>query len=74
VLEYILSGFPGIDTVISRAILSEFGTLERVFSASEKDLQKVKGVGTKIADRIRRLITTKHPSYQETEKTEENQS
>lgn len=65
VLEYILSGFPGIDTVISRAILSEFGTLERVFSTSKKDLQKVKGVGTRIAERIRRLLTTKHPSYEE---------
>ena len=64
-LEYILSGFPGVDTVISRAILSEFGTLEGVFSASEKELQSVKGVGKKIAGRIRRLLTTKYPSYKE---------
>jgi Fanconi anemia group M protein len=61
-LEYILSGFPGVDTVISRAILSEFGTLEDVFSANEKELQGVKGVGKKIAGRIRRLLTTKYPS------------
>jgi Fanconi anemia group M protein len=61
-LEYILSGFPGVDTVTSRAILSEFGTLEQVFSADQKDLQKVKGVGPKIAGRIRRLLTTKYPS------------
>jgi ERCC4-related helicase len=62
-LEYVLSGFPGVDTVISRAILSEFGTLESVFSASEKELQSVKGVGKKIAGRIRTLLTTKYPSY-----------
>ena len=61
-LEYILSGFPGVDTVTSRAILSEFGTLEQVFSAEQEDLQKVKGVGPKIAGRIRRLLTTKYPS------------
>jgi Fanconi anemia group M protein len=60
-LEYILSGFPGVDTVTSRAILSEFGTLESIFSAEQKDLQKVKGVGPKIAGRIRRLLTTKYP-------------
>ena len=60
-LEYILSGFPGVDTVTSRAILSEFGTLERVFSAEEKDLRNVKGVGPKIAGRIRRLLTTDYP-------------
>ena len=59
-LEYILSGFPGVDTVTSRAILSEFGTLENIFTAEFKDLQKVKGVGPKIAGRIRRLITTKY--------------
>ena len=63
-LEYILSGFPGVDTVTSRAILSEFGTLENIFSAEQKDLQKVKGVGPKIAGRIRRLLTTKYPSTQ----------
>ncbi len=59
-LEYILSGFPGVDTVTSRAILSEFGTLENVFSADQKDLQNVKGVGPKIAGRIRRLLTTQY--------------
>ncbi len=59
-LEYILSGFPGVDTVVSRSILSEFGTLDRVFSASEKDLKNVKGVGPKIAGTIRRLLTTKY--------------
>jgi len=62
-LEYILSGFPGVDTVTSRAILSEFGTLEEVFSADMKDLQNVRGVGPKIAGRIRRLLTTRYPSY-----------
>ncbi|MFW9973946.1 MAG: ERCC4 domain-containing protein [Candidatus Thorarchaeota archaeon] len=60
-LEYILSGFPGVDTVTSRAILSEFGTLERVFSADQKELQQVRGVGPKIAGRIRRLLSTGYP-------------
>ena len=62
-IEYILSGFPGIDTVTSRSILTEFGTLEGVFSAEQKDLQKVKGVGPKIASRIRRLLTVEYPSH-----------
>ncbi|TXT56611.1 MAG: ATP-dependent RNA helicase DeaD [Candidatus Thorarchaeota archaeon] len=59
-LEYILSGFPGVDTVTSRAILSEFGTLEYIFNADKKELQKVKGVGPKIAETIRRLLTAKY--------------
>lgn len=64
-LEYILSGFPGIDTVTSRSILAEFGTLEKIFSAEMKDLQRVKGVGPKIAGRIRRLLTTEYPAHVE---------
>jgi Fanconi anemia group M protein len=60
-LEYILSGFPGIDTVISRGLLEEFGTLEAVFSADEPELQQVKGVGPKTAGRMRRLLTTEYP-------------
>jgi len=60
-LEYILSGFPGVDTVISRALLEEFGTLERVFTAEEKELKRVKGVGPKIAGTIRRLLRTRYP-------------
>ena len=60
-LEFILSGFPGIDTVTSRAILVEFGTLEKIFSAEQRELQKVKGVGPKIAGRIKRLLTTRYP-------------
>ena len=60
-LEYILAGFPGVDTVTSRAILSELGSLETVFSSDMKTLQKVKGVGPKIAGTIRRLLTTEYP-------------
>jgi len=64
-LEYILSGFPGIDTVTSRALLTEFGTLEKIFSSEKESLQRVKGVGPKIAGRIRRLLESKYPSHKE---------
>ena len=64
-LEYILSGFPGVDTVTSRALLTEFGTLEKVFSSEKIDLQRVKGVGPKIAGRIKRLLQNKYPAHKE---------
>jgi len=64
-LEYILSGFPGVDTVTSRALLTEFGTLERIFSSEKENLQRVKGVGPKIAGRIRRLLESKYPAHKE---------
>jgi len=64
-LEYILSGFPGIDTVISRAILTELGTLERAFTADQNELMKVRGVGPKTASRVRHLLTLEYPGHRE---------
>ena len=64
-LEYILSGFPGVDTVTSRALLTEFATLVRIFSSEKENLQRVKGVGPKIAGRIRRLLESKYPAHKE---------
>jgi Fanconi anemia group M protein len=64
-LEYILSGFPGIDTVISRSILTQFGTLEKTFTAGENELMKVKGVGPKTANRLRHMLTLEYPGYRE---------
>ncbi|MCK5264348.1 MAG: hypothetical protein KAR03_01975, partial [Candidatus Thorarchaeota archaeon] len=58
---------PGVDTVTSRSILAEFGTLQDIFSADKEKLQKVRGVGPKIAGRIRRLLTTVHPEHKQRE-------
>jgi Fanconi anemia group M protein len=64
-LEYILSGFPGIDTVISRSILTQFGTLEKTFMADENELMKVRGVGPKTANRLRHMLTLEYPAHRE---------
>ncbi len=63
VLEYILAGFPGVDSVISRSLLTHFGTLEKVFGASKEELQQVRGVGPKTAGTIRRLLKTQYPLH-----------
>lgn len=52
ILERILTGIPGVGIVIARNLLSSFGTLKRIFSASEEELQSVEGVGPLIAKRI----------------------
>ncbi|TFG33075.1 DEAD/DEAH box helicase [Candidatus Thorarchaeota archaeon] len=62
-LEYILSGFPGVDTVTSRSLLTEFGTLENIFLAEKEDLQKVRGVGPKIAGKIKHLLQSEYPAH-----------
>jgi Fanconi anemia group M protein len=43
--------------VIARRLLKAFGAVERVFLASDKELQNVEGIGKKISERIRKLLT-----------------
>ncbi|WNY26488.1 DEAD/DEAH box helicase [Methanolapillus ohkumae] len=50
--EYILSSIPGVGPHAARLLLSEFGSLENVFGATEEELCRVKGIGKKTAERI----------------------
>lgn len=56
--EFVVAGLPLVDTVLARRLLRAFGTVERVFLASDKELQNVEGIGRKISERIRKLIST----------------
>lgn len=58
--EFILSSIPGISHVLARRLLKNFGTVEQVISASEIELSKVKGVGKKLANKIKKLLTNKY--------------
>lgn len=55
--EMIVASLPGINRVLSRRLLTHFGSVERIFSAKETELEKVKGIGKKLAKRIRKLLT-----------------
>jgi Fanconi anemia group M protein len=55
--EFVVAGLPLVDTVLARRLLRAFGTIEKVFLASEQELQNVEGIGRKISDRIRKLLT-----------------
>ena len=57
ILELILfDALPRIDTnPVAHLLLDRFGTLDRVFAASEEELREVKGIGPKTAKRIAEL-------------------
>ena len=55
--EEIVSSLPGISIVISRRLLEHFKSIEKIFTASETELRKIRGVGEKTAKRIRRILT-----------------
>lgn len=58
--KFIVSGLPNINSVISRRLLKEFGTVKRVFSAKEERLTKVEGIGKKKANDIWCLLNDKY--------------
>ena len=56
--EFVVAGLPLVDRVLARRLLRAFGSVEKIFLASEKELQNVEGIGKKISERIRKLVST----------------
>lgn len=62
--RYIVEGLPGISAVLAKRLLEHFGTVEGVMTASEEELQKVRGIGPEKAKEIREVLTTPYPGVQ----------
>jgi len=58
--EFIVASIPGISSVLAKRLLGKFGTVENVFTASEKELVKVEKIGKKLAKKIRDILTKKY--------------
>ncbi len=56
--EFVVAGLPNINTTLARRLLENFGSVEGVFNADEKELEKVQGIGKKIAKEIREVISS----------------
>jgi DNA excision repair protein ERCC-4 len=53
---YMLQGLPGVGPALAHRLLLEFGSVERVVTAHEEELMRVRGVGRQKAARIRDLL------------------
>jgi len=53
---YMLQGLPGIGPALAQRLLLEFGSVERVVTADEKALMRVRGIGRDKAARIRHVM------------------
>ncbi len=58
--EYVVAALPGIGIQTARVLLLHFRSVERVMSATKKELMEVEGVGVKIAERIKELVEKKY--------------
>jgi Fanconi anemia group M protein len=54
--EYIVASLPGVESVIAKSLLKEFGTIRNIVNASEDELKKVQLVGKKKAADIREIL------------------
>ena len=53
---YFLQGLPSVGGKIAIELLKQFGTIEKIISATEKELQNVGGIGKGKATKIRNFI------------------
>ncbi len=58
--EFLLSGLPEIGALSARNLLKHFGTPEKVFAASEQELQQTEGIGKAMAKKIRKILARKY--------------
>jgi Fanconi anemia group M protein len=58
--EEIVASLPNVSRVLSRRLLEYFGSIEKIFTADENELRKVKGVGKKLAWKIRKTLTANY--------------
>jgi Fanconi anemia group M protein len=54
--EFLISSLPDISIVRSKALLKHFKSPKNVFNASAKELQEVKGIGKKIAEKVKNIV------------------
>ncbi len=55
--ERIVSSMPGVSNILSKRLLEHFGSVDKIVIAEEEELKKVKGVGNKLAKRIKNILT-----------------
>ena len=58
--EFIVSSLPNVDNTRAKKLLTTFHTPQRVFQASKEELMLVPGIGEKISEEIRRVLSTNY--------------
>ncbi len=62
VREYVVASLPMIELKTARKLLSFFGSIEKIFTASERALMMVEGIGPKKAKLIKTIVSGQYSS------------
>ncbi len=60
---HILQGLPNIGSERANALLDQFGSIEAVLTATADELQKIDGIGSGIAKKIRWAVQEETSFY-----------
>lgn len=59
--ERVLAAVPGISTVLARALLARFGSIDAVVAATPEEWQKVRGIGAHRATQLHDTVSARWP-------------
>ncbi|MFX1314526.1 MAG: DEAD/DEAH box helicase [Promethearchaeota archaeon] len=62
-LEYIIAGVPGVNTLRAKNLLKELKTLQKIFLADIPELTKIENIGKKIAQQIYKICRYKYNNH-----------
>ena len=60
--EYLIESLPGIGPTLSKSLLKRFKTVKRVINAKENKLIKIKKLGPKKIEEIKKVIESEYTS------------
>ena len=66
--EFIVSSLPNIDNARAKKLLNSFQTVQRIFMASKEELMSISGIGEKISEEVRRILTSRYNYKEDTPK------
>jgi Fanconi anemia group M protein len=58
--EYLVSALPGIGPTLAKPLLEKFGSVRKLFNATEKELKEVEKIGEKKAEEIQKILDEKY--------------
>jgi len=58
--EFLVAGLPNVSTVLAKRLLCHFKTPKKIFSASEKEMQEIDGIGDEKAKKIVEMLNSEY--------------
>lgn len=58
--EFIVGSIPGVSTTLAKRLLEHFGNVEKILTASEQELLKVKGMKKNVVKKMRNILTANY--------------